>query len=361
VDGTDSDMNDHKKFEILCALVVVGQVSEADLRELKQHVEGCVDCQDRISDFAQISAQALPLSGKEYGKIQSPRAMTARFMERAGTQGIQLRQSALCPSDLSFGLLSLKGSLAAALVIIAVLTLGISKFVLSRAPSEDTPRAENLGLPKERSTQPEIVQNRSTQQRTKPLPVPRQMTMSSARFPESTHTPRGPNMKGESGSLGPGRVRPEVQYSASHYYGKTGFTSPLLSSDVKNEHPRFFQPYGGSSGRPWVVATSLRLFTERSQPVESADYLGTDPRERTATFAIMSLNSPVHVFSFGSDRSLLSDSIRTQSEFSPTIDWYQVWLRMRTESTRDSNDLSQYDPGVLLHEWPFSKQIEGDR
>jgi len=341
-------MNDHKKFEILCALVVVGQVSDADLRELKQHMEGCVDCQSRISDFAQISAQALPLLGGKYSKSQSPRGMTARFMERARAQGIQLRQSALCPSDLSFGLLSLKGSVGAALVLIAILTLSISKFVLSRAPLEDTSSAEKSGLPNERSIQSEIGQNPSTQHRTEPLPVPRQMRISNARFPESTNTLRGPNMKKQSGSFGPGRVRAEVQYSASHYHGKTGFTSPILSSDVTSEHLRFFQPYHGSSNRPWLVATSLRLFTERSQPAESANYVGTEPREHMATFAILSLNSPVHLFSFGSDRPVLSDSFRTQSEFSPTIDWYEVWLRMRAESMQNLND-------------PFSQQIEGDQ
>ena len=41
-------MNEHKKFEILCALAVVEQVSDADLRELTQHIEGCVDSQSRI-------------------------------------------------------------------------------------------------------------------------------------------------------------------------------------------------------------------------------------------------------------------------------------------------------------------------
>src|ERR1700736_2117494 len=115
-------MNEHKKFQILCALVVVGQASDADLRELKRHIEGCVDCQNRISDFAQISAQALPLSGEKYRKPGSPKRMTSRFIERARAEGIPLRESEeTVPNYLSFGSLSWKGNLAAALVLIAII------------------------------------------------------------------------------------------------------------------------------------------------------------------------------------------------------------------------------------------------
>ena len=93
-------MSEHKTFEILCALAVVGQVSDADLRELKQHIVGCVDCQHRISDFAQISAQALPLWGDKYSKLRSPKAMNTRFVERARAEGISLQESGqMLPAD----------------------------------------------------------------------------------------------------------------------------------------------------------------------------------------------------------------------------------------------------------------------
>jgi hypothetical protein len=353
-------MNEHKQFEIICALVVVGQASDADLRDLKPHIEGCVDCQNRISDFAQISAQALPLSGEKYSKPRSPNAMTARFVERARAGGIPLRESEpMVPSHLSFGSLSWKGNLAAALLLIAIIAGGISKSVHSRAQSAD--KAAKLELANQQSIQTKITQTRTTPQRTKLLPVPRQMRMSNARYSESAHTPRRPNSEQDSGFLGPEQVLPGPQFSANYYQGEPAFNSLLFSSDVKSEHPRLFQAYDGSSDRPWLAAPSFKPFTERTQLVNGADYAGTDPRGRSATFAVMSLNLPLHIFGFGSDRTLISGSPRTQSELNPSIDWYQVWLKMRVESLRNSTDPPQYHPGVLAPAWPFSNASKGDQ
>jgi hypothetical protein len=355
-------MNEHKKFEILCALAVVGQVSDADLRELTQHIEGCVDCQNRISDFAQISAQALPLSGEKYSKPRSPRKMTARFVQRARAEGIPLRDSEqIVPSHLSLASLSWKENLAAALLLIAIIAGGISKAVHSRAQSADTAKSAKLEMTTHRSIQTEIPQNRSTPQDTKLLPVPRQMKMSNARYLKSAHTPRQPNSEQESGSLSPGQVPPGIKYSATQYQGKAAFNRQLFSSDVKSEHPGFFQAYDSSSGTPWLVAPSLMPFTERNQLVNGADHVGTDAREGAATFAIMSLNLPPHVFGVGSNRPLLKYSPRAQSELHLNIDWYQVWLTMRTESLQNSNEFSQYHPSVIAPAWPFSIGPKGEQ
>src|SRR5450631_3865315 len=144
-------MNDHRKFEILCALIVVGQASDADLRELKGHVEGCVDCQQRIAEFAQISAQALPLSAEKYCKPRSPKAMTARFVKAARAQGIPLRESArLLPRERSSGLSGWNGHLAAALLLVAIVA-GISKSVHWRAPSTGTATTAKLEFPNAQS------------------------------------------------------------------------------------------------------------------------------------------------------------------------------------------------------------------
>jgi hypothetical protein len=350
-------MNEHKKFEILCALAVVGQVSDADLRELKQHIEGCVDCQNRISDFAQISAQALPLSAEKYSTPRSPTKMTARFVERARAEGIPLRDSEeIVPSDLSFASLSWKGNLAAALLLIAIIAGGISKVVHSRAQSADTAKSVKLELPTHRSIQTEIPQTRSTPQATKLLRVPRQMKMSNARYLKSVHTPRRPNSEQESGSLSPEQAPPDIQYSATQYQGKAAFDTQLFSSDVKNEYPGLFQAYDSGSGRKWLVAPSLLPFTQRNLLVNGADHVGTVAREDATTFAITSLNLPLHLFVFGSDRPLRKDSPRTQSELNLNIDWYQVQLKMRTESLQNSDDFSQYHPSVMAPAWPFSKE-----
>jgi hypothetical protein len=353
-------MKEHKKFEILCALAVVGQVTDADLRELTQHIEGCVDCQTRISDFAQISAQALPLSGEKYSRPQSPRKMTARFVEQARAEGIPLRDSEqIVPSHLSLASLSWRGNLAAALLLIAIIAGGISKAVHSRAQSADTANSAKLELPTHRSIQTEIPQTRSTARDMKLLPVPRQMKISNARYLKSAHTPRQPNS--ESGTLSPGQVIPGIQYSATHYQGKPVFDRQLFSSDVNSEHPGFFQAYDRGSDRPWLVAPSIMPFTERNQLMNGADHVGADARESAATFAILSLNLPPRILGFGSNRPLVKYLPRVQSELHLNIDWYQLWLTMRTDSLQNSNDFSQYHPSVITPAWPFSIGPKGEQ
>src|SRR5260370_7445051 len=84
-------MSQHEKFEVMCAMAVIGQSDDGELGELDQHLETCADCRRRLSDFAQISAQALPLYKKEdYRYSRSPRQMTARFVIRARGEGIPL-------------------------------------------------------------------------------------------------------------------------------------------------------------------------------------------------------------------------------------------------------------------------------
>jgi hypothetical protein len=131
--------HEHKQFEIMCALAVVGQVNDADLGDLKLHIAGCVACQSRISDFAQISAQALPLSGEKYGNQRYPKAMIARFVERTRAEGVPLGGSGqTLPSELLIQSLGWKGNLAAAQLLIMIIASGVSKFVHSRAQSADT-------------------------------------------------------------------------------------------------------------------------------------------------------------------------------------------------------------------------------
>src|SRR5579864_8475094 len=83
-------MSQHEQFEVMCAQAVTGQMDDAELDELNHHLEDCADCKDRISDFAQISAQALPLYGENYGQRRSPKQLTARFVLRARAEGIPL-------------------------------------------------------------------------------------------------------------------------------------------------------------------------------------------------------------------------------------------------------------------------------
>ena len=185
--------------------------------------------------------------------------------------------------------------------------------------------------------------------------------MSNARYRKSAHTPRRPNSEQESGSSSPEQVLPGIQYSAIHYQGNAVFKRQLFSSDVKSEHPGFLQAYDRGSDRPWVGAPSLMPFRERNQLMNGADHVDTDAREGAATFAIMSPNLPPSVLGFGSNRPLLKYSPRVQSELHLNIDWYQMWLTMRTESLHNSNDFLQFHPGVIAPAWPFSMGPKGEQ
>lgn len=361
-------MNEHKKFEILCALAVIGQVSDADLRELTQHIEGCVDCQNRISDFAQISAQALPLAGERYVKPRSPKKMTARFVERARAEGIRLRDSEqIVPSYLSLVSLGWSGRLAAALLLIAIIVGGISRVVHSRSQSADIANSARLEQPTHQfsqteimPSQTEILQNRSTSQDKKRPNVSMKMTVSNARHLGPAHNPRRPwtGSELEDGSVDPAQVLLGIKYSGTQY--QAAFNEQIFSSDVKSRELGFFQAYGSSSDRPWLDASSLML-ARPSQILSAADPVGADSRDTTGTFAIISLNFPPQFFAFGPNRPLLNYLSRTQAELDLNIDWNQVRRAMRSKSLQNSNDFSQYHPSVIAPVWPFSKEAEGEQ
>jgi hypothetical protein len=355
-------MNEHKQFEIMCALAVVGQVNDADLGDLKLHIAGCVACQSRISDFAQISAQALPLSGEKYGNQRYPKAMIARFVERARAEGVPLGGSGqTLPSELLIQSLGWKGNLAAALLLIMIIASGVSKFVHSRAQSADTAGAAQLELPSEQSIQTRGTPERSAPQRTERLSVQRQLRRLHSRFVESAHTPERPNSEKRNGSSLPLLIPPAIRYSAKRYQDQTALNNWLFSNSADVEHPRFFRAYDTNSERSRPNVPLLMAFTEYRPRMIAADHVAPDPRDSTAMFASFSLTPRLHVVPYKANRPLLSGSPSTRSELHLNIDWYQVWLRTGAPSLRDSNDSSQYHPGALGPEWPFSKESKADQ
>jgi hypothetical protein len=310
-------MNEHKQFEIMCALAVVGQLKEADLGDLKLHTTGCAACQSRISDFAQISAQALPLSGEKYGNHRCPKAMTARFVERARAAGVPLRGSRhTLPSELLLRSWGWKGNLAAVLLLIMSIASGVSKFVHSRAQSADTVSAPQLELPSERS-----IQARGTLE----------------------------------GSALQQRERFTVQRPSKSYRNRTVLNSRLFSNGGDMEHPRFFRSERSGPNVPVLMA-----FAQYHPSMIAPDQAAPDPRVSTAMFASFSLNPKPYVVPYKA-KQLLSDSPATRSDLHFNIDWYQLWLRTGAPSLRDSNDSSQYHRGPLGPEWPFSKESKADQ
>lgn len=345
-------MNDHKKLEILCALIVVGQASDADLREFNRHVQHCVDCQNRIADFSQISAQALPLSAEKYNKPRSPKAMTARFVERARAQGIPLQESErLLPTDVSSGLSTWNRRLAAALLLVAVVAGGISKSIHGRSPSTTA----KLEFPNLQSEPTRITQNRSTQKHTKRVPAPRSARISHAGFLSSAVTPTLPDVQQDSHSHGAEQMLQSFQCAANRYQGHAPFNADLFPTGAKSEHSRLLQLSDPDSGRPWFAAPPLMSFPELEP---EANYWGTAITEHRPTLAMISLNSPPPVFRFVSGPGLQSDTPHRRSESIPSIDWYQVWPA-QTESLLHLNDPSKSRPDVLAPVSPFSQESKG--
>ena len=112
-------MNDHEHFEELCAVVAGGLGSAEEFCELENHLEGCEECRDRFGDFAQIGAGIL--SAETIPKQRPPAGMTARFVGRAISEGIPLRQPVrFLPTWASSHPLSSLGGLAAAVVLAAL-------------------------------------------------------------------------------------------------------------------------------------------------------------------------------------------------------------------------------------------------
>jgi hypothetical protein len=83
-------MIEHAHYEELCGLAAIGEVSEAELQDLRFHLADCNDCRERLVDFSQLSAQVIPLGGERYAPVAIPAGMTDRFRENARRAGLPM-------------------------------------------------------------------------------------------------------------------------------------------------------------------------------------------------------------------------------------------------------------------------------
>ena len=141
-------MSEHETYEILCAWVASGRASAEDLDQLGPHLRACDECRQRISDFAQVSAQALPLHGEGYRRKRLPSGMTLRFVEQARLHGIPLRRSSRLWSLRHHyrlpGLMWATGSVAVVLVVVIAMGSAHGRWgVKSDGPPITTQRHES--------------------------------------------------------------------------------------------------------------------------------------------------------------------------------------------------------------------------
>src|SRR5437660_12273076 len=92
------DLALHEQFEELCAMALLGEISEHDARRLKEHLAMCESCRACGRDFDEIVHEQMPLVGpapqeRFSGKLRTMvenGAYRRRFMVRAEAAGIKL-------------------------------------------------------------------------------------------------------------------------------------------------------------------------------------------------------------------------------------------------------------------------------
>jgi hypothetical protein len=84
-------MTDHEQFEILCVCAATGDISDKEVQELRFHLAECRDCQRRLAEYGQMSAQFLPMFGDRHTPVLPPEGMSERFAETARRHAIMLR------------------------------------------------------------------------------------------------------------------------------------------------------------------------------------------------------------------------------------------------------------------------------
>ena len=85
----------HERFEELCALSEIGQISVEEFRELQAHLQTCTTCRLRQADFAEILHEHLPLLAPEEAAMPGSRGVAfhdasykQRFLQRAQKEGL---------------------------------------------------------------------------------------------------------------------------------------------------------------------------------------------------------------------------------------------------------------------------------
>ena len=315
-------MSQHKQFEIMCALAAVGQLSSSDLTGLSQHVEACADCQRRLSEFAQVSAQALLLFGEKYSNSpRPPVGMTARFVTLARAEGIPLQKSAGSqPREFLYSL-GWKGNIAAVLLMIAVIA-GISN--RRHSPQFSTPAiAAGANASGEATLEPKSAQVRSSR-----LLKPKQMVRGAKkhhRFDTSEGTVDAVQPSEFMFTTSLGLTPSSAGFSSNCDQTEANLDSSLFLKVAEAKEPRLFKAF----------ATSQQ--TSRVGP------------------RLISLNSLPPLFVYATDRpSFLRSSQMGMSL--PSVDFSKIRTGTFSEFSR-SKRLPQYQV-VREQRLPFSQEFK---
>ena len=142
-------MNTHEHYEELCAVAASGQASEVELADLRAHLDTCPTCRSLAYDFTEIGAQGLSALAAERQKGQIPSGMTARFVARARSEGIEISRetTSKLPKRNGFAVFGSIAAVAVVMLIVIFLALGKSKpslSVASHSPAIQAPVAVSV-------------------------------------------------------------------------------------------------------------------------------------------------------------------------------------------------------------------------
>ena len=95
-------IRDHKFYEMQSALAAIGQLTEAELKELEDHAILCRSCHECISDMGEVSREFFLMQARRKKGDGLPPGMQERFLQRAAKAGIPVRQSTFQPFEFRF-------------------------------------------------------------------------------------------------------------------------------------------------------------------------------------------------------------------------------------------------------------------
>lgn len=120
-------LDQHQRYEELCALAATGQVPETEVAALHAHLGDCIQCSSLLADFARTSAYLATSHAFSQRSEGVPDGITERFIARARTQGIAMSPGRVDRETKLLAGIWLKASMvtAAALVIVIAIFLRI--------------------------------------------------------------------------------------------------------------------------------------------------------------------------------------------------------------------------------------------
>jgi len=135
-------LDTHEHYEEMCALAVSGQASQAELADLKAHLESCATCRGLADDFTQVSAQGLSMVAAKRSQCAVPSGMTQRFIARARSEGIEINPG-ISAGAMNWNravLVAATGAVAAVILISGIVTIRKIHFSSVEIQPQSPPR-----------------------------------------------------------------------------------------------------------------------------------------------------------------------------------------------------------------------------